>query len=79
MAEQIINMDIKRRFLDATGLSTFWNNMVKHVAEEIEKISKSNESNLANIVARLNTNESNITAINNSLNSYRGYQICSLD
>lgn len=79
MAEQIINMDIKRKFLDATGLSTLWNNMVKHVAEEIEKISKSNESNLANIVARLDANESDITTINNSLNSYRGYPTSSLE
>ena len=79
MAEQIINMDIKRKFLDATGLSTLWNNMVKHVAEEIEKLSKNNESNLASIVARLNANESNITAINNSLNSYRGYPTSSLE
>ena len=79
MDEQTINIDIKRKFLDETGLSTLWSNIVRHVTAEINKFSVKNTSDLDEINKTIQANATNITTINNSLDSYRGYHISSLD
>ena len=77
MAE--LDIDIKRKFLDANGLSTFWNNVVAHIDAKIQTMQESNNASILEINQKIATNKTDIKSINDSLNSYRGYQICSLD
>lgn len=77
MAE--LDIDIKRKFLDANGLSTFWNNVVAHIDAKIQTIQESNNASILEINQKIATNKTDIKSIKDSLNSYRGYQICSLD
>jgi hypothetical protein len=77
MAE--LDIDIKKKFLDANGLSTFWNNVVAHIDAKIQTMQESNNASILAINQKIETNKTDIKSINDSLNSYRGYQICSLD